>query len=107
LGTVGEPGDQLGPRLSPDGARLAYVLQDPQSKNADIWVMDIARGVRTRLTFDPAVDILPVWSPDGSHIVFSSNRKGYYDLYVKNGCGQRRIAVWVRRRGQVSERLVS
>ena len=63
------------------------MLQDPQSKNVDIWVMDLARGVRTRLTFDPAVDVLPVWSPDGSHIVFSSNRKGYYELYVKNASG--------------------
>jgi dipeptidyl aminopeptidase/acylaminoacyl peptidase len=62
-------------------------MQDLQSKNVDIWVMDLARGVRTRFTFDAAADVFPVWSPDGSRIVFSSNRKGHYDLYVKNASG--------------------
>ena len=42
--------------------------------NTDVWLLD---GVRTsRLTFDAAVDSYPVWSPDGSRIVFSSNRTG-------------------------------
>jgi Tol biopolymer transport system component len=87
LGTVGEPSDQAFPLLSPDGARLAYEMRDPQSKDLDIWVMDLARGVRTRFTFDPAADRVPVWSPDGSRIVFGSSRKGHYDLYVKNASG--------------------
>jgi hypothetical protein len=87
LGTVGEPGDQDCPALSPDGARLAYALQDPQSKNVDIWVMDLTRGVRTRFTFDPADDTWPVWSPDGSRIAFISNRNGHLDLYGKNTSG--------------------
>jgi Tol biopolymer transport system component len=55
--------------------------------NTDIWLVDIARGVRTRLTFDPAVDTSPVWSPDGSRIVFTSNRGGTFDLYVKRADG--------------------
>jgi Tol biopolymer transport system component len=87
LGTVGEPGDQGHPVLSPDGARLAYALQDPQSKNVDIWVMDLARGVRTRFTFNPADDEFPVWTPDGSRIAFISSRKGHLDLYVKDASG--------------------
>ncbi len=87
VGTVGEAGNQVFPRLSPNGARLAYVTQDPQSKNVDIWIMDLARGVRTRFTFDPAADLSPVWSPDGSRIVFNSARKGRYDLYVKDASG--------------------
>jgi len=50
--------------------------------------MDLARGVRTRFTFDPAVDnASPVWSPEGSRIVFSSNRKGRFNLYVKGASG--------------------
>jgi hypothetical protein len=62
-------------------------MADPQSKNWDIWVMDLARGVRTRFTFDPAPEAWPVWSPDGSRIVFASARKGHFDLYVKNASG--------------------
>jgi hypothetical protein len=84
VGAVGEPARQYNLLLSPDGARLAYVMQDPQSKNENIWVVDLARGVRTRFTFDPAEDDTPVWSPDGSRIVFASSRKGRMDLYVKN-----------------------
>ena len=87
VGAVGEPARQYNLLLSPDGARLAYVRQDPQSKNENIWVVDLARGVRTRFTFDPAEDDTPVWSPDGSRIVFSSMRKGHYGLYVKNASG--------------------
>jgi Tol biopolymer transport system component len=86
-GTVGEPGDQGLPHLSPDGGRLAYIVQDAQSRNIDIWLTDLARGVRTRFTFDPAIDNEPAWSPDGNRIVFASDRKGHYDLYVKDASG--------------------
>ena len=49
--------------------------------NGDIWLLD---GTRTsRFTFDAAVDQYPIWSPDGSRIVFDSNRKGHRDLYQK------------------------
>jgi Tol biopolymer transport system component len=47
----------------------------------------VARGLRTRFTFDSAFDRWPVWSPDGSRIVFNSIRKGQYDLYVKPSSG--------------------
>lgn len=44
--------------------------------NWDLWLIDTARGVRTRLTSDPALDVYAVWSPDGSRIAFTSARKG-------------------------------
>ena len=71
-------------RLSPDHKRVAMAIQDPNSGNIDIWVVDITRGTRTRMTFDPGVDSYPVWSPDGRSIVFRSNRKGHLDLYRKS-----------------------
>jgi eukaryotic-like serine/threonine-protein kinase len=37
-----------------------------------------------RMTFDPAIDAMPVWSPDGTRVVFSSSRKQSFDLYLKN-----------------------
>jgi Tol biopolymer transport system component len=61
-------GIYYGPRLSPDGARLAVDFGDP---NRDIWIFDLRRGVKTRLTFG-AVDAAPVWSPDGSRIAFAT-----------------------------------
>ncbi|MHB8653153.1 MAG: protein kinase domain-containing protein [Terriglobia bacterium] len=87
LAAVGEPGGYNNPRLSPDGSRLAESVGDPQARNANIWLIDLARGVRTRFTFDEGTDIFPVWSPHGTRIVFGSNLKGSPDLYVKNASG--------------------
>jgi Tol biopolymer transport system component len=67
--------------LSPDGKHVA-VMRSPNS-NTDIWLLDTARGIPTRFTFDAAIDAQPVWAPDGSRVVFSSNRKGIFNLYSK------------------------
>jgi Tol biopolymer transport system component len=53
----------------------------------DIWILDFVRGVSTQFTFDPAADTNPVWSPDGSHIAFSSTREGSRNLYQKVSTG--------------------
>jgi len=54
-------------RISPDGKRLAVAMGDPQ---ADIWVFDLARGTRTRLTFGGATHLQPAWSSDGERILY-------------------------------------
>ena len=79
----------LGPRYSPDGKHIIFSVVDPISRRGDIWVHEIARGVSSRLTFSPALDISPIWSPHGDSIAFQSNRNGVYDLYAKsvNGAG--------------------
>ena len=66
----GEGGIQLhGVRLSPDGAKLAFKAGEPTT---DIWVDELARGARVRITKDPGVEpyTSPTWSPDGRHILF-------------------------------------
>jgi eukaryotic-like serine/threonine-protein kinase len=57
--------------FSPDGRRLAIEINDRKSVNDDLWVLELDRGIRTRLTFDPAGEYVPSWSPDGSRIAFS------------------------------------
>jgi eukaryotic-like serine/threonine-protein kinase len=54
-------------RLSPDGKRLAIAMGDPQ---ADIWVVELSRGSRTRLTFGGATHLMPSWSADGQRVVY-------------------------------------
>ncbi len=83
LERIDKPGNFGTFKLSPDGKHIAIEIFDNKSRNADIWLYDIARKVARRFTFDPAVDQFPVWSPDGSRIVFSSNRKGRNDLYQR------------------------
>ncbi|HLV97023.1 MAG TPA: protein kinase [Candidatus Acidoferrales bacterium] len=74
-------------RLSPDGKTLAESVQDPQTRNTDIWLVDVATHAPTRFTFNPAIDNVAVWSPDGSRMVFNSHRTGQGDLYIKNANG--------------------
>jgi Tol biopolymer transport system component len=75
-------------RISPDDRWAAVTIQDAAGGNWDLWLLDLARGVRTRFTSDAARDRFPVWSPDGKQIVFSSSRKGGPDdLYIKPASG--------------------
>jgi serine/threonine protein kinase/Tol biopolymer transport system component len=77
--------DDLNFRLSPDDKRVAFDRGD--RGNRDIWVLDMLRGVTSRLTSGPAVNNLPAWSPDGLRVLFPSNRNGGFDLYVKSATG--------------------
>jgi len=90
IGIVGPPGDYSGLSLSPDDRRLVFQQVDSDTGNVDIWVTEFTGGTFSRFTFDPAVDFGPVWSPDGSHIAFSSLREGLPNLYqkVSSGAGE-------------------
>jgi Tol biopolymer transport system component len=91
LGPVGPPGEYNDIVLSPDEKRVA--TQRIVSTNSDIWLVDLARGLPSRFTFDAATEDDPVWSPDGSTIVFSSTRNGRFDLYrkVSSGAGNEEL----------------
>jgi Tol biopolymer transport system component len=83
LGSMAEASVASIARLSLDGSYVAFDRADPAA-GADIWSLELARGVATRLTFDPGRDEFPVWSPDRRRIVFRSNRGGTFDLYEKS-----------------------
>jgi serine/threonine-protein kinase len=67
-----EPRPYRHQRISRDGSRIAVEVED--SGNTDVWVGDSRRGTFTRLTIEDDVDSDPIWTPDGSRIVFSSVR---------------------------------
>jgi Tol biopolymer transport system component len=84
---IGEPdgSNPLSPGLSNDQRRLA--VHRNVGGNVDIWLIDTGRGVLSRFTSNAANEIHPLWSPDGSHIAFTSNRNGTYELYEKSTIG--------------------
>jgi serine/threonine protein kinase/Tol biopolymer transport system component len=77
LGTLGEPAQYINVALSPDERRVAVSLATGSPENVDIWTIDIARNVRSRLTVDPGTDVSPLWSPDGTRIAFQGSRAGH------------------------------
>jgi dipeptidyl aminopeptidase/acylaminoacyl peptidase len=77
LEAVGERGRYADLNLSPDGKQALV------SDTRDIWLVDVARGLRTRFTFDATDERQSVWLPDGRRVVFESGGSGQRDLYQK------------------------
>ena len=86
LEALEQPGEYWDPRISRDGRRVGFSVSDP----GDAWSYDFARKVRTRLTFGPASEGSPIWSPEGSRIAFMSASTGGGDLYMKSASGASR-----------------
>ncbi|OFV89581.1 MAG: hypothetical protein A3G76_14805 [Acidobacteria bacterium RIFCSPLOWO2_12_FULL_65_11] len=92
IGVLGDQGANGDLEVSPDGTRAAVSVIDPAAANrsSDIWIVDVARRLRTRFTSDPASEITSAWSPDGSRVAFNRARpRTGFDLYRKasNGAG--------------------
>jgi len=90
---AGTPGERLAyglVKVSPDGTKAAVVLNVDlrvQPVNTDIWIVDLVKGGTTRLTYDPATDTQPVWSPDGKWIAWMSTRNNQPGLFRKASDG--------------------
>jgi len=70
------PGVYQNPRLSPDGKRLSLIVTD--GSNRDIWVYDIQRDAKQKLTSGGSTFADPIWSPDGRYILFGSLGSGFF-----------------------------
>ena len=83
-------------RISPDGKRMAVAVGDPQG---DVWVFDLIRGLRTRLTFGDATHLQPSWSSDGQRVVYVTQTGAIFSggtsirSRLANGGGQEEILV--------------
>jgi len=92
-----QPGSaNFGWSLSPDGRQVAY--RDVSIEDGgEIWVLDLERGTRSRLTFSPGQDWAPRWSADGRTVLFASDRKGdaRRDVWAQaaDGTGEPRLVL--------------
>jgi eukaryotic-like serine/threonine-protein kinase len=93
-GFLGELDRYFDPAISPDGKRVATELLTGQG-TGDIWIFDLLRNTRMRLTFGPASQRYPVWTPDGKTIYFGSNGKGSIHVYAKaaDGTGPEQVVL--------------
>ena len=85
--TVGQPQNSIAaPVLSPDGGRV--VVMGRENENWDIWIHDVRRGTRTRLTFGSKSDWDPTWTPDGRNIVYWDGESRALTMQVADGTGE-------------------
>jgi Tol biopolymer transport system component len=87
LDSIESEGDYPDFRLSPDGKRLAATQVDPKTNVPTIWLYELERGNRSRLTEDSALNASAVWSPDGARLVFRTIRRGVVEFYQRSAFG--------------------
>jgi hypothetical protein len=87
VGVATKPGIYSNISVSPNGKFVVADAMDPATTNTDLWTYDLENGNAKRLTFDPAIDSTALWSPDGTRLVFTSDRAQKFNLYVKNADG--------------------
>jgi dipeptidyl aminopeptidase/acylaminoacyl peptidase len=99
---VGSPQEWRSFRLSADQSKVAYASVAPGRGhggdvgveiNNDVYVFDLRRGTRERLTSDGKNSLVPVFSPDGKHVAFSSNRTGRYNPYITDGLNREKLVI--------------
>jgi eukaryotic-like serine/threonine-protein kinase len=83
LSVVSDAGQYVAISLSPSGRHVAIQRRE-DGNNSDLWLLDQATGIVSRLTTDPAYDGDPVWSPDERRLAFTSNRLGRFTLFQKD-----------------------
>ena len=98
LGTVGDADVYYDPTLSPDGQSLAVEKRDPDRQATDLWTIDLARGTFSRLTAAAGFENVPVWSPDGRRVAYSSDQGTAPSIWVKNASGSGAEEVLVKGR---------
>jgi DNA-binding winged helix-turn-helix (wHTH) protein len=75
-------GKELGPSFSPNGNQIALSWNGEKENNFDIYVKTIGAEKLLQLTFNPALDLQPAWSPDGRFIAFQRHTQGEDGIFL-------------------------
>lgn len=82
-------GGKFNPRYSPDGNKIAYVLDKDGSESYHIVIYDPVEKTHTDLTSNISYALQPnfCWSPDGSQIAYLSDERGQFSVYTMSANG--------------------
>jgi len=86
-GTVGPPDLVSNPMLSPDGRRVAVDQTDTDGRHVNVWIHDLNSDATARLGFGPWLEQVTIWNPNGKQVLYTSNEKLFFSLYLKNADG--------------------
>jgi Tol biopolymer transport system component len=87
VSTLAEPAPWEGPRISPDGRRVALARTDLQASHASVWVTGADGSNRVRLTLDGGSAGVPAWSPDGRRIAYIAGSAKLTEIFVRPASG--------------------
>ncbi|MEM9374274.1 MAG: DPP IV N-terminal domain-containing protein, partial [Planctomycetota bacterium] len=90
--TASFAGSDFDPTPTPDGKHLVFASTQHRP-TADIYVKPVSSSVVTRLTDDPAQDVMPSVSPDGQFIAYCSDRNGSWDVFVMSAEGGKSVQI--------------
>ncbi len=84
---VGPIAPYIGLSLAPNEKQFVVSRSDPTTGGMHLWIADLERDTFTRLSTSGEGEIQPIWTPDGSRIVFGSDRNGMYNLFQVQASG--------------------
>jgi eukaryotic-like serine/threonine-protein kinase len=90
LGHIGEPAIMANPTLAPDGSRVAVDISDQKANNVDIWIESTTGAGNSRFTFDPAEEVVGVWSRDGTMVAYRAAVGNGLTIFLKPATGLER-----------------
>jgi eukaryotic-like serine/threonine-protein kinase len=85
--TIEEGGPYYDASVSPDGKRAAVAVTTRATGMGDIWIYDLARGMKDRFTAEPGFELAAVWAPDGASLVYSDAPGGSLPHLVRRSLG--------------------
>jgi serine/threonine protein kinase/Tol biopolymer transport system component len=82
IDSLDSPQLQMDLQLSPDDSKLAVDIRDPNNNNGAIWIHELNRKIKSRLTFED--DMGPIWTPDGNAIIYRGDKDTASIMLQKN-----------------------